>query len=125
VSRDPREGLMRDMFGTGWDGLEIDVDKIGLQLKARAAKTHEEALASGVTILETEPGRTFLAWLAKRTILAAPSAEEQTAKTVEEAALLARQRLGHAQVFWMILHCLQTARSPLPGPMPAPQPTEG
>jgi hypothetical protein len=111
---DPREAMMRAIRSGSW----LDFDKLGETQSAQAQADREKLNAEAKIVqdaLATPEGERFIEWLAGKTVLRAPAAEETGATTAEGYAIAKARREGQNGVFFMIMQALQMAQDPTGG----------
>ena len=90
-----------------WGALDFDPARLSAQAQEQARRISEKALASGITILETEPGKVLLATLVREVLLAPVSDQE---RQPQDAQWHAGRRVGQQEVVWMLFAALEAAR---------------
>lgn len=110
---DIRSDVLLRLSGAGWSGLRGNPEAMADAMREAAAKARDE-IRPFARMLATDDGRAFLAWftdwLVLATLLRQRDEREILARTVEEVALLAREKQGENNVAWMILQALQNAK---------------
>lgn len=104
------DAVMAELSKDGWAGLQPVDQKANDEVLKRQRDLMLEEAAVLAAPFETPAGQRALHELMRRTILRPPTLEAQASKSVEEYALLAKQREGQDQVVWMILQAMQIVR---------------
>lgn len=101
-----QQQMMQALRSGSWMDTEKLAENAGQQLEKTQQQMRREA-AIVKAALDNPQGEKFVQWLMSKTLLRAPSPEEQAAQSAESYAIAKARREGQNGVLFMILQALQ------------------